>query len=126
MHIFIPLVGQVKYLLYFLFRNLPPCLKAPEIATQHSEEIKRQLLNATEPLVSTLIGNRRFIEYLTLSDQGKILLKKLPTNKVEPVLSGHSKRRSKLVFKIDYCLMQVKSIAECCNNFDHHYATICH
>ena len=32
---------------------------------------------------------------------------------VKPVLSGHSKRRQKLVFKTDYCLMQVKSIAEC-------------
>ena len=31
---------------------------------------------------------------------------------VKPVLSGHSKRQ-KLVFKTDYRLMQVKSIAEC-------------
>ena len=29
------------------------------------------------------------------------------------VLNGHSKRRPKLVFKTDYRLMQVKSIAEC-------------
>ena len=34
---------------------------------------------------------------------------------VKPVLSGHSKRRLKLVFKTDYRLMQVKSIAECSN-----------
>ena len=32
---------------------------------------------------------------------------------VKPVLSGHSKRRPKLVFKTDNHLMQVKSIAEC-------------
>ena len=32
---------------------------------------------------------------------------------VKPVLSGHSKRSPKLVFKTDYHLMQVKSIAEC-------------
>ena len=32
---------------------------------------------------------------------------------VKPVLSSHSKRHQKLVFKTDYCLMQVKSIAEC-------------
>ena len=32
---------------------------------------------------------------------------------VKPVLSGHSKRIPKLVFKTDYRLMQVKSIAEC-------------
>ena len=31
---------------------------------------------------------------------------------VKPVLSGHSTRRPKLVFKTDYCLMQVKRIAE--------------
>ena len=30
---------------------------------------------------------------------------------VKPVLSSHSKRRPKLVFKTEYCLMQVKSIA---------------
>ena len=47
-------------------------------------------------------------------------------------LSGHSKRRSKLVFKTEYRLMQVKTIAECskralgafCNTFDLHYANI--
>ena len=32
---------------------------------------------------------------------------------VKPVLRGHSKRRQKLIFKTDYHLMQVKSIAEC-------------
>ena len=32
---------------------------------------------------------------------------------VKPVLSDHSKRRSKLVFKTNYCLMQVKSTSEC-------------
>ena len=32
---------------------------------------------------------------------------------VKPVLSGQPKRRPNLVFKTDYCLMQVKSIAEC-------------
>ena len=35
-------------------------------------------------------------------------------NTVKPVLSSHSKRRSKIVFfKANYRLMQVKSIAEC-------------
>ena len=34
-------------------------------------------------------------------------------NTVKLVLSGHTKRRPKLVFKTDYHLMQVKSIAEC-------------
>ena len=34
-------------------------------------------------------------------------------NTVKPVLSGHSKGRPKLVFKTNFRLMQVKSIAEC-------------
>ena len=38
---------------------------------------------------------------------------KVVCSTVKPVLSGHSKRTQKLVFKTDYCLMQVKSIAEC-------------
>ena len=35
-----------------------------------------------------------------------------PAYTVKPVLSGHSKRRPKFVFKTNYPLMQVKSIAE--------------
>ena len=38
---------------------------------------------------------------------------------VKRVLSGHSKRRPKLVFKTNYRLMKVKSIADC-NTFDLH------
>ena len=32
---------------------------------------------------------------------------------IKPVLSGHSQKDQKLVFKTDYRLMQVKSIAKC-------------
>ena len=32
---------------------------------------------------------------------------------LKPVLSGHSQKGQKWVFKTNYCLMQVKSIAEC-------------
>ena len=32
---------------------------------------------------------------------------------VKPVKNGHSQKHPKLVFKTNYCLMQVKSIAEC-------------
>ena len=39
---------------------------------------------------------------------------------VKPALSGHSKTISKLAFKADYSLMQVKSIAECCITFHLH------
>ena len=64
----------------------------------------------------------------------------LPVSTVKPVLSNHSKKDQKLVFKTNYRLMQVKSIAECfpwskvlqnapreafCNTFDLHLATIC-
>ena len=34
---------------------------------------------------------------------------------VKPVYSAHSRKDHKLVFKIKYRLMQVKSIAECSN-----------
>ena len=40
------------------------------------------------------------------------ILEQLPYT-VKPVLSGHSKITPKLVFKVDYRLMQVISIAEC-------------
>ena len=33
--------------------------------------------------------------------------------RIKPVLRGHSLKDQKLVFKTNYCLMQVKSIAEC-------------
>ena len=36
-------------------------------------------------------------------------------NTVKPVVSGYSKRTPKLGFKINYRLIQVKSIAECAN-----------
>ena len=32
---------------------------------------------------------------------------------VKPVYNGHSQKDIKLVFKTNYCLIQVKSIAEC-------------
>ena len=41
------------------------------------------------------------------------ILPKIKLNTVKSVLSGHSKKDQKLVFKTDYCLMQVKSIIEC-------------
>ena len=43
----------------------------------------------------------------------RVTITKLIPSTVKPVLSGHSKKKTKLVFKTDYCLMQVKSIAEC-------------
>ena len=45
----------------------------------------------------------------------KVILRPYTTTTytVKPVLSGHSKKRPKLVFKTNYRLMQVKRIAEC-------------
>ena len=42
-----------------------------------------------------------------------LLFHPLQKKTVKPVLSGHSKRRPKLVFKSDYRLMQVNRIEEC-------------
>ena len=63
--------------------------------------------------------------YIQLIMVGAIYNVILELYTVKPVLSGHSRRRPKLAFKTDYCLMQVKSIAECskrafCNTFDLH------
>ena len=43
---------------------------------------------------------------------------------VKPVLSGHSKRRPKLVFQTNYRFMQVESIAECSNAPREHSAIL--
>ena len=46
----------------------------------------------------------------------KTIFRDIHVTTVKPVLSSHSKR-PKLVFKTDYRLMQVKSIAECSRAF---------
>ena len=48
----------------------------------------------------------------SLSIENYFIFLSLFENTVKPVLSGHSKRRQKLVFKTDYRLMQVKSIGK--------------
>ena len=49
---------------------------------------------------TTLVGNELTLFFLD-------------TGTVKPVLSSHSKRRSKIIFKTNYRLMQVIYIAEC-------------
>ena len=49
-------------------------------------------------------------------------------NTVKPVLSSHSKKTKKIVFKTSNPLMSLKRIAECtceacCNTFDQHLET---
>ena len=43
----------------------------------------------------------------------QVHLKVAYAHSVKPVLNSHSKKDQKLVFRTDYSLMQVKSIAEC-------------
>ena len=47
-----------------------------------------------------------------------------PTDRVKPVLSGHSKKDKTKVLMANGSLRNVKSIAECCNTFDIHKAII--
>ena len=54
---------------------------------------------------------RLYVKVCKNRSAGKKEFKK--PNAVKPVLSGHSKRTSKMVFNTNYRLMQVKSIAEC-------------
>ena len=42
-----------------------------------------------------------------------IVISVLSNMTVKPVRNGHSQKDQKLVFKTNYSLMQVKSIAEC-------------
>ena len=56
-----------------------------------------------------IIGNYKDIWCLKIV----FFASKLKAFKVKPVLSSHSKKTQKMVFKTDYCLMQVKSIAKC-------------
>ena len=51
------------------------------------------------------------INYQTLGETHENIIHFAST--VKPVLSSHSKKTKKLVFKTEYCLMLVKSIAEC-------------
>ena len=54
------------------------------------------------------------IELVTEFDEEPVIVVHyLHVYTVKLVLSGHSKRPQKLVFNTNYCIMQVKSIAEC-------------
>lgn len=58
--------GQSVYkLLIHLKRLMPPSIHRQPVANHHVDEIKRQLLNATEPLVNSLLTNTVFIHSMT-------------------------------------------------------------
>ena len=85
---------------------------------------KHKILPCVVPL-SWLTAINSCNEKTTIREQAYEL-----THTVKPALSSHSHKDKKLVFKTNYRLMQVKSIAECsnrafCNTFDLHKATIC-
>ena len=61
-----------------------------------------------------------YIQIHVITKRNCIVLASEFRNTVKPVLSGHSKQDQKLVFKTDYRLMQVESIAAFCNTFDLH------
>ena len=116
------------------------CLKAGFIQFRHGRDLRCLLSMCEVPgstlseipifssvsflsVILSLIGHRFMISHF-------ILKSPFFEHTVKPDLRGHSKRRPKLVFKTDYHLMQVKSIAECskrafCNTFDLHKGTIC-
>ena len=65
-----------------------------------------------------------------INNLGSDYLKKSILNLTLPSEAATQNEDRKLVFMADYCLMQVKSIADCskrafCNTFDLHLATIC-
>ena len=72
---------------------------------------------SSEPLVLADVPNSCVLPYSVVTCSLSIA-----QNTVKPVLSGHSKEDQRLVFETDYCLLKVKSIAECskrafCNTF---------
>ena len=88
------------------------------------------------PLGGVVLLSRLLIVFTSLDDVS--LPESSPLHKseevhdctVKPVLSGHSKKDRKLVYKTDYRLMQVQRIAECskrafCSTSDLHLAIIC-
>ena len=51
--------------------------------------------------------------HTSMSEQFAIAIKQKIKYTVKPVYNSHSLKDQKLVFKTSYCLMQVKTIAEC-------------
>ncbi|KAL5011681.1 hypothetical protein ScPMuIL_010232, partial [Solemya velum] len=58
---------QIYSLLLEFHKCLPPSLYAPPLAQKHVDEIHRQLMNATEPLTTSLLDNKQFRLCVTAS-----------------------------------------------------------
>ncbi|XP_021355307.1 uncharacterized protein C1orf112 homolog [Mizuhopecten yessoensis] len=61
--------STIYRLILHLFRYIRPSLHAMPILDCHSQEIHRHLINATEPLLATLVYSRTFMETLTQNTQ---------------------------------------------------------
>ena len=84
----------------------------PQLTFPHTYTRPRGTL--TQPMISNCFESLSITKCKVFSALSNGIVEIFSSiNTVKPVLSGHSKRRLKLVFKTDYCLMQVKSIAEC-------------
>ncbi|GAB1609938.1 uncharacterized protein C1orf112-like [Argonauta hians] len=53
-------VAPLYHLLLHLFKYSPPCLSAPPLSPHHRQDIQLQLLNASQPLLTSLITSRNF------------------------------------------------------------------
>ena len=62
-----------SFITYCTCSQAPPSLHAVFMRESHIQEIKRQLINATEPLLNVLISNYKFIEEVTNKQFGTSL-----------------------------------------------------
>ncbi|XP_060078013.1 FIGNL1-interacting regulator of recombination and mitosis-like [Ylistrum balloti] len=60
--------NAIYRLILHLLRYVQPSVHAIPLQESHSQEIHRHLINATEPLVASLVFNRTFLECLTQSE----------------------------------------------------------
>ena len=60
------------FMTYNHFRMMPSSIHGQPIEDHHGDEIQRQLLNATEPLVNSLLTNTKFLQSLTNHGSGRL------------------------------------------------------
>ncbi|XP_033731188.1 uncharacterized protein C1orf112 homolog [Pecten maximus] len=61
--------SAIYRLILHMFRYVRPNLHAMPLQENHSQEIHRHLINATEPLVASMVCNRTFMESVTQNTQ---------------------------------------------------------
>ena len=115
--LFYPLCKIAKHQLIYSKWNFSPlsiggihfeakgCIQILKVQSVNSAEPDQTLVLRCLPMSHKKVARLKWVNRRIL-DQTK-------RNAVKPALSDHFKGRPKLVFKTEYCLMQVKSIAEC-------------